>query len=317
MISLIHSLFRTIFKILEIVLPTIAKKWAVNLFFSPMRFKRPFREEAFIKKTKISKVPLQINQSELYNLEWAEGKVLNKQFNREQDKGYYTLYELGEGPVVLLLHGWSGRGSQMGTIASAFAEKGYKAITFDAFAHGSSPGKQTTVLEFVKIIKNIYEQFGPFEAIIGHSLGGIAAGKAITEGVESKKLVTIGSPTTMNFLLETFSKIINASQATQNYIQTFVEHYAKSNASDFSLTNMGQKLNLPGLIFHDKDDSEADYEQALFFDEMWPQGKLISTKGLGHSRILRDDKVIDKIIGFVSIPQNDVVESVSDNQLVE
>ncbi len=80
---------------------------------------------------------------------------------------------------------------------------------------------------------------------------------------------------------------------------------------------MGQKLNLPGLIIHDKDDSEADYEQALFFDEMWPQGKLISTKGLGHSRILRDDKVIDKIIGFVSIPQNDVVESVSDNQLVE
>jgi len=145
------KLFQIWFKVVEVVAPKVAQKWAVDLFFSPMRFKRPFREEEFIKKARVSKVPFQINIADLYNLELAKGKVLNKNFNQEKDKTFYTMYELGEGPVVLLVHGWSGRASQMGSIASSIAEKGFKTITFDAFAHGSSPGKQTTVLEFVKI----------------------------------------------------------------------------------------------------------------------------------------------------------------------
>ncbi|KAA3610723.1 MAG: alpha/beta fold hydrolase [Calditrichaeota bacterium] len=299
---IVLKIFQIWFKLVETVLPVIARKWSVNLFFSPMRFKRPFREEAFVKKAQISKIPFQINLTELYNLEWAKGKVLNKQFNQNTDKTFYTLYELGEGPVVLLVHGWSGRASQMGSIATALADKGFKTITFDAFAHGSSPGKQTTVLEFVKIIKNIHEKFGPFEAIVGHSLGGIAAGKAITEGVECKNLITIGSPTTMNFILEAFGKIINASSTTQNYIKTFVEKYARANASEFSLTNIGQKLSVPGLLIHDKNDTEAEYDQALLFEEMWPQGRLVTTEGLGHSRILRDKKVLEIITSFVSLP---------------
>ena len=196
----------------------------------------------------------------------------------------------------------------MGSIASAFVEKGYKVITFDGFAHGDSPGKQTTIPEFVEIIKDIYNRFGLFEVIIGHSLGGIAAGKAIIEGVESNKLVTIASPTTINYILEAFCMIINASQATLDYINIFSERYTRSNGSDFSLVNIAQKLNIPGLIVHDKNDREADYNQALFLEEMWPDRKLISTNGLGHSRILRDEKIIKKIVEFVSVKKNITAE---------
>ncbi len=297
--SIIHSIFRTFFKIVETLTPNIAKKWAVNLFFTPMRFKRPVHEQEFVKRAKITKVKLELNPTELYNLEYAKGRVLNKHFNQAKEKSHYTLYELGEGPVVLLVHGWSGRASQLGTMALKLAESGYKTVTFDAFAHGNSPGKQTTVFEFVKIIKDIYQQFGPFEAIIAHSLGGIAAGKAIIEGIESNKLITIGSPTTFNFILDSFCKIINASKSIKEYILSFTQNYAKSNEEEFSLTNIGEKLDLPGLIIHDKEDREAEFNQALLFDKNWSQGNLISTKGLGHTRILRDEKILDKIIEFV------------------
>ena len=308
--SVILKLFQVWFKVVETILPKIARKWAVKLFFTPMRFKRPAREEAFVQKAILTKVPFQIDHDDLYNLEYAKGRVLDKRFNDGQDKNYYTLYELGEGPVVLLIHGWSGRGSQMGSIASALVERGCKVITFDAYAHGNSPGKQTTVMEFARIIIDIYKKFGAFEAIIGHSMGGIAAGIAITEVVESKKLITIGSPTTFKFILESFCTIINASHTTQKHIKAFSEKYGRINTDSLSLANLGSNLNLPGLIIHDKDDSEAEYDQALLLEKTWKQGKLITTTGLGHSRILRDEKVIDKIAEFVLAKKDVIAETV-------
>jgi pimeloyl-ACP methyl ester carboxylesterase len=188
----------------------------------------------------------------------------------------------------------------MGSLAEGFADKGYKVITFDAFAHGLSPGKQTTVLEFIRIIKELAKSYGPFKAMIGHSLGGIACGKAVLEGVKTDTLITIGSPTTFQYLLDAFGQIINAGKKTTEYIKDFVEGYAKAPIEDYSLTNIGRQLNVPGLIIHDQNDKEAIYDNALLFDKTWKSGTLLTTKGLGHSRILRDRNVISQIIDYVS-----------------
>jgi pimeloyl-ACP methyl ester carboxylesterase len=303
--KIIISLFQIWYRTVEIVFPAIAKKWAVNLFFTPLHYAVPQREKKFIERAKVSDIKFTVNPAELYNTAYPMGKVLNKNFNSNAGKEYYKFYELGEGPVVLLVHGWSGRASQMGALAEAFAESGYKVITFDAFAHGESPGKQTTVLEFIKIIKHLSESYGPFKAMIGHSLGGIACGKAILEGVKTEKLITIGSPTTFQYLLDAFGLIINARKKTTQYIKEFVEEYAKAPVEKYSLTNIATQLDIAGLIFHDLDDKEAIYDNAPRFDKSWKAGSLITTKGLGHSRILRDKEVIEQIVDYIS--QNNAV----------
>lgn len=298
--KMIVRLFQIWFKTIEIILPFVAKKWAVNLFFTPLRYPVPARENHFAQQATVKKVNFTIDPHELYNPEYAHGKVLNKKFNNAEGKDYYNLYELGEGPLVLLVHGWSGRASQLGLIARTFVKNGYKVITFDAFAHGNSPGKQTTVLEFIKIIKNITKTYGPFKAMIGHSLGGIACGKSIIEGVKTEKLITIGSPTTFQYLLDAFGQIINAAPRTTEYIKEFIENYAKAEVDKYSLATIGKDINVPGLIIHDRDDKDAKYEQALLLDEVWKDGKLITTQGLGHSRILRNKKVIQTMVDFIA-----------------
>lgn len=40
-----------------------------------------------------------------------------------------------------MVHGWSGRGTQMSKIAEALVEQGYRIISFDAPAHGKADGK--------------------------------------------------------------------------------------------------------------------------------------------------------------------------------
>jgi alpha-beta hydrolase superfamily lysophospholipase len=75
---------------------------------------------------------------------------------------------------VLLVHGWSGRGTQLFKIADELLKQGYSTISFDAPAHGKSPGKTTIMVDFITTILEIEKQFGPFDAAIGHSLGGMS-----------------------------------------------------------------------------------------------------------------------------------------------
>lgn len=297
--TLLIKLFQTWFKILETIIPGYARRWAVQLFFSPHNFNIPGREQSYLKQASNSKIDFNLQPEKLYNMAVAENLFKNKTFNSAEHKKNYTLYELGEGPLVLLVHGWSGRASQMGKIATALAGQGYKTISFNAFAHNGSLAKQTTVIEFAEIIKDIYRNHGPFKALIGHSLGGIALGNAILKGVKTEKLITIGSPTTFQYILDAFGEIVNANTKTLDYIKGFVVDYAKAQIEDFSLQEIGKNLSIPGLIIHDRDDREAVYSQALLFAETWSRAQLVSTKGLGHSRILRDKTVIQMIVDYI------------------
>src|SRR6185436_18040542 len=47
---------------------------------------------------------------------------------------------MGDGPTVMLLHGWGGTAADMLPAASAFALAGHRAIVFDMPGHGRSPG---------------------------------------------------------------------------------------------------------------------------------------------------------------------------------
>jgi len=218
------------------------------------------------------------------------------------EKSSYKTYIWGEeGPLVLLAHGWSGRASQMAVLAAPLIKAGFKVMTFDAFAHGASPGKQSNLAEFKQIIAHIYKKQGPFQAIIGHSLGGIAACLAVSEGVKTEKLITIGSPATMDYIVESFCLTLGARLSSGQYLFDYVKKMTGLDPDYFSLAKIVGKLDNEGLIIHDRDDKESAYEQALLVAENWKGGRLVSTSGLGHQRILRDKEVIRTIVDFVSV----------------
>lgn len=279
--SVITFLYKKVFKTTEFLFPALAGKWAARLFTTPIRHKRPEREQLAMESARIEQVKL------------------TPQYSKPRQEPFYQTYAWGDGPLVLLVHGWAGRGSQMGTLAPSFVEAGYKVITFDAFAHGESPGKTSNLVEFKQIIQHIYKNHGAFHAIVGHSLGGIAAGLAIAEGVEAGKLVTMGSPTTMDFITKSFCLNLGANKKTAKYILDNVKNLTQKEADYFSLASIGKQLNIYGLIIHDEDDKESDYSQALLLDKSWKNSRLFSTKKLGHRRILRDEKVQKTILDFI------------------
>ena len=59
--------------------------------------------------------------------------------------------------------------------------KGYEVLAFDAPAHGDSEGSTVNAIEYSEMIKKVIELYGPVEAFIAHSFGGIAISLALEQ----------------------------------------------------------------------------------------------------------------------------------------
>jgi len=155
--------------------------FAAKLFTSPIKHKIPKRE-------------LEMDSKSLQNL--IEIPAINKKV---------MLYQYGYSQKkILLAHGWSGRGTQLFKIADELLKVGYSTVSFDAPAHGKSPGKTTIMSEFVETILEIERQFGPFEAAVGHSLGGMSLLNAVKKGLVINHLAIIGSGDIVTDILDNF-----------------------------------------------------------------------------------------------------------------
>jgi hypothetical protein len=53
------------------------------------------------------------------------------------------------------------------------------------------------------------------------------------------------------------------------------------------------------LVVHDEDDEETPWQGGVEVARAWPRGELLSTRGLGHRRLLRDAKVVAAVSAFV------------------
>jgi len=138
--------------------------FAARLFTSPIKHKIPKRELEMDRNSRQETLTIPSIQKSI--VAYHSGSSLKK---------------------ILLVHGWSGRGTQLVKFAEAFQKLGYQIVSFDAPAHGKSQGNTTLLPEFIASIIEIEKHFGPFEAAVGHSLGGMALLNAVKDGLQIKR----------------------------------------------------------------------------------------------------------------------------------
>lgn len=262
--------------ILEKISSRLTVLFAAKLFTTPIKHKMPKREFQMDKNSK---------QSTL-NIPEIDKEVV--------------VYELGTAAKkVLLVHGWSGRGTQLFKIAETLVENGYAVVSFDAPAHGKSKGKSSIMLEFIASIKEINKQFGPFEAAIGHSLGGMALFNSAKDGVQFKKLITIGSGDVVKDIIDEFiSKLKLKNEMGLLLSAHFEKKYGKTMDS-YSAYLSAKQISIPVLVVHDEDDNDVPLFASIHIHKQLQNGSLFITKKLGHRKILGDEKVIEKAIAFI------------------
>lgn len=210
------------------------------------------------------------------------------------------LYHYGEnGKKILLVHGWSGRGTQLVKIADELLKQGFSTVSFDAPAHGKSGSKTTLMPEFIAAILEIEKQYGPFEFAIGHSLGGMSILNAIKQGLKVKKAVIIGSGDIIQDILDDFVLKLGLRTEIASMMKAHFEKKHGVEMESFSASLAAQSIEIPVLVIHDEDDDDIDVKAAHHIVENLKDSKLMITKGLGHRKILGDKTVIVRLIDFI------------------
>jgi pimeloyl-ACP methyl ester carboxylesterase len=264
-------------KILQFIAPPLAVLFAIKLFRTPIRFKTPSREKMMA--------------------ESAQKKmILIPDLNKE-----VMVYSYGYSKrKVLLIHGWSGRGTQLFKIADKLLENGFMTISFDAPAHGKSTGKTTMMNEFVQTALILEKEFGPFEIALGHSLGGMAVLNGTKQGLNIKKAIVIGAGDVITDIVADF---VAKLELKQTMVTKIKNHFYKKFGEDidnYSAYIAAKSVKIPILVIHDTEDVEVPVSCAHHIRQNLEQGEILITNGLGHSRILKDTKVINRIIEFIN-----------------
>lgn len=266
-------ILRTVYPVLEKTIPGLAFKLAFRLFFTPIRYPTPARE-----------LPLQEQAEKFTTI--INGK--RTQFYSWGDK---------QNPLAIIVHGWMGRASQFYKLVDAFVARNYHVIGFDGPAHGASAGRVTNILEFAEAIDFISENYGPIHCAMGHSFGGITILNAIERGTKIDNVILIATPTIAGDIIKQFEEKINASPATgKRFLKEVSERYGIA-FEYMSASEIIKRINLDNLLLvHDENDRDVPIAHAKLMKELFPKAQTIFTDGLGHTRILRNDEVIKRII---------------------
>lgn len=206
----------------------------------------------------------------------------------------------GEGPKVLLVHGFEGNRAQFGAVIEALIGRGLAAIALDVPAHGESAGEELTAVKFVAAIERTLERLGPVHAIVGHSMGGAMSLFSVAHRGGASRVALVSAPSSLKRELQRFARSVGLSRRGAAAFIASVEDHVGRPAADFDVRHIAGKVRLPLLLIHDQTDRQVPVAEAARAAHALPGAEFMVTRGLGHNRLLADPAVVEAVANFVA-----------------
>lgn len=276
---------RAAFRLLCPLAPGLAARWAVRLFRTVRPYRRPRREQEWLAGARPFTIEADIPFSGRTSLAaWSWGE---------------------EGrPTVLLVHGWEGRGSQMGAFAAPLVAQGFRVVTYDGPGHGDSGGGLSSLPEFAAGVAAAARQVGPLAGIAAHSFGVAATCYALLEGSltdeQVGRLVFVAPPDDLQRYIRHTAELLGlTTEVEERFVGQLQRRFGVDwHASRRATTRAARPL--PLLVIADCDDDETPLAGARQVASAWPESRLLATSGLGHRRILRQPQVVATAAAFLA-----------------
>ena len=204
----------------------------------------------------------------------------------------------GQGPRVLLIHGWESNSFRWRKLISVLREHDFNVMAFDAPAHGYSSGKIMHVPLYTECVEHMVQTFQP-RFIIGHSVGGMTAlyhaHRHPNESVE--KVVTIGSPAEFEEIVASYQQMLGFNDRVLKAFDALIFEEFGYHVHEFSTPKFVRGIPKKGLLLHDKEDRIAPFHASQKVHDAWQDSVLIPTEGLGHS--MHQEEVNRMIVNFL------------------
>ncbi len=205
-----------------------------------------------------------------------------------------------EGPKVLLCHGWRSKIADFRKMIIAFREQGYQVEGFDLRAHGYSEGKHTALPEYRDMLKNYITKNGPYDVVVGYSIGALASGITLSElgpEFQPKHYFIIAAPPYVRYFFKDIVEDVGCKESVYNEMCKLVkEHYAQT-VDYFDLRIKTQELKQIDMhLLYCEDDPVVPFQKGLALEECYPNASFVHAKGLGHYKIIANESILQYII---------------------
>lgn len=271
------SYIRTKFKLLSAISKKKAAQEAFQLFCTPQ-------------KRNLKKLPPVFEQGEKLQLVVNGIKVNGWRWNHPSEK------------KVMIIHGFESSVTNFDRYIKPLTRKGYEVLAFDAPAHGRSGGKTITAPLFKQTIQEVYRKFGPVQSFMAHSFGGLAVSLALEEisHTENHRLVLIAPASETVTAIDSFFKFLKIEDSVRPEFDKIIIKKSGVTPSWYSIKRAMKHIRASVCWIHDEDDDVTPVADAMKVKaENYPNIQFVITKGLGHRRIYRDNKVSKTIIDFL------------------
>lgn len=285
----ILHLFRFIFRYLGAIFPALTGRWASQLWYRTNRITMPKIEEEWLSSAKTEAVNIQC-------------ETLNNQ-SLSVMTYYWNNTSNADAPLIMLVHGWTGRASQMGAFADPLLKAGFSVLAFDNHAHAQTAGKATNIFIQSEVQRKLSDIYGPVYGVVAHSFGGMVTPYSLSHGMQTEKVVCISPPARFYYLLERFSQTLHLPEKVQQDImKRFKKEYGDDLVDHISSTYTSKQFgHIPALIIHDEDDTDVPLSEGELLHQAWPNSIFKRTQELGHRRILFDEGVIKTSVDFLKL----------------
>ncbi|MGH2805647.1 MAG: alpha/beta fold hydrolase [Actinomycetota bacterium] len=225
-------------------------------------------------------------------------------FTLRTSVGRIAGFTSGDGPLVMLVHGWGERAAGLGGFIAPLTDAGFRVLGFDLPAHGNSNGQMTHgPIDAAAATREIADHFGGAHAVIAHSLGANAALLAMKDGLVVKRAVLIAPNVDVSYALETFQTMFGLPPKAMAGLKRKIERrFGPSIWRDVNVDHLGGRLEASGLVFQDPDDPQVPFVGSERLVDAWTRSNLIEAPGLGHGAITRDPSVIERAVASVKEP---------------
>jgi pimeloyl-ACP methyl ester carboxylesterase len=208
---------------------------------------------------------------------------------------------LAGAPTVLLVHGWGGRAAQMTGFVEPLVAAGLSPVAFDAPGHGESPGAHSSLPELARAIAAVAAAAGPPAAVVGHSLGGAATALAVARGaLQTDRVALLAPPADARAWFSGFADRLALAPEVAAATRARVEERVGLRLDTLHVAALAPSLRVPALVIHDTGDAKVPWADGAAYAAAAPSAALVTTEGLGHDGILRDDATVRRAVEFVA-----------------
>src|SRR5574342_29463 len=167
----------------------------------------------------------------------------------------------------------------------------------------ASEGQLSSAPQLARTLEALAETVGPAHAVIAHSLGAVVTTLAMEWGVPVSRAAFLAPNAEPIAHTLRWAQRLGLRPDVVARMRAATERRIAFSWDDLDVVAMARRRTTPLLVIHDAMDDVVPWMEGAAIVGAWPGRRFVTTRGLGHSPLVRSPEVVAQVVEFLGTPE--------------